>query len=339
MSDIQTVMKFELLPNEILIECFEYFDAFDIFHSFDQLNNRFNQLIRNIRLHINFQHVRKSIFDQFCTKMILNPQIKNQIHSLYVSRDDCDQIQIFLSLFSINEFPNLKSLIILFEFTDHYEEKLQSALPLLSELFSLKIVGPLFMKEGSLDALPIGKLQILSLPSVQPLLTLNKKTSLINSLTISSCSIIDLIDVLKSMPILKYLCIQTVSESFQSTKNISHRNDHNAVFLKQLILLKFESGFEELELLLKHTPNIRSLTISTNGNNEIIDADRWEELIKSSLPCLNSFRCKFGYYYDDENSADDEESTDDEYRTDGEDSTIVEKFKGFQTSFWCEEHH
>jgi hypothetical protein len=331
-------MKFELLPNEIFIECFEYFNPFEIFHSFHQLNNRFDQLIYNIPLYLNFQHVRKSIFDQFCTKMRLNPKIKNQIHSLYLSKDDCGQIEIFLSFFSINEFPHLQSLTLI-DFTHYYEGKLQSALPLLSELLFHHIVSPSFVEEVSLGATSIAKSKTLPLPSVSFRLTLNNRTSFIKSLTISSCSVMDLIDILKSMTILNYLRIQTVSKPLQSINNISHRNDHYGVCLKQLILLEFESGFEELELLLQHTPNIRSLTISNYNESGIIDASRWEYLIKSTLTNLNIFKFQFDYYYGDGDSTSDEESTDDEDRTDGEDSSIVEKFKRFQTSFWCEEHH
>jgi hypothetical protein len=67
MSDIQIVMKFEFLPNEILIDCFGYLNALHIFHSFDQLNYRLNQLIRNIH--------RKIIFD----RLLSNQEIKKQI--------------------------------------------------------------------------------------------------------------------------------------------------------------------------------------------------------------------------------------------------------------------
>ncbi len=70
-------MKFELLPTEILIECFEYLDTLDIRYSFDQLNDRFNKLIRNIPLYtcINFQHVCKAKFSQFCQQTSLYPEI------------------------------------------------------------------------------------------------------------------------------------------------------------------------------------------------------------------------------------------------------------------------
>jgi hypothetical protein len=109
-------MTFELLPNEILIECFEYLNAFDIFHSFDQLNNRFNNLIRQIPLSINFEeNVNKSIFDEFCTKMLLNPEIKDQVYSLHthlsVWKSPASlRTGTFFSFFYMKNFPIFKDL-------------------------------------------------------------------------------------------------------------------------------------------------------------------------------------------------------------------------------------
>ncbi|CAF4431041.1 unnamed protein product, partial [Adineta steineri] len=88
-------MTLESLPNEILIEIFEYLNAFEIFYSFDQLNNRLYSLIRNIPLHLNFEYCRKTIFDQFCTILKLNPIIKERINSLILSnKDTCGQIDL-----------------------------------------------------------------------------------------------------------------------------------------------------------------------------------------------------------------------------------------------------
>jgi hypothetical protein len=81
MIDIQLMMKFELLPNEILIECFEYLNAFQIFHSFNQLNNRFNKLIENVPLDLNFEYIQKFLIDQFSKKILSNEQIKKQSYS------------------------------------------------------------------------------------------------------------------------------------------------------------------------------------------------------------------------------------------------------------------
>jgi hypothetical protein len=79
MSDVQVVTKFEFLPNEILIECFEYLNAIDIFDAFYFLNNRYYKLIQNIPLHLDFRHVQKSTFDQFCEWMLLNPKIQSRM--------------------------------------------------------------------------------------------------------------------------------------------------------------------------------------------------------------------------------------------------------------------
>ncbi|CAF4222836.1 unnamed protein product [Adineta steineri] len=102
-------MKFEQLPNEILIECFQYLNAPDIFHSFDRLNYRFYILIRNIHLYLNFEQVKKSSFNEFCGTIRINPKIKRNIIYLKLSNIDLrKQIESFLSLFSLNEFIRLR---------------------------------------------------------------------------------------------------------------------------------------------------------------------------------------------------------------------------------------
>ena len=86
------VTKFEVLPNEILTQCFEYLNAPYLFHSFNQLNHRFNDLIRRIPLCINLKEdLAKSTFENFCTKMSSNPGIKDQVFSLNLpSMEDND---------------------------------------------------------------------------------------------------------------------------------------------------------------------------------------------------------------------------------------------------------
>jgi hypothetical protein len=93
------IMNFELLPSEILIECFEYLNGSDIFHSFDQLNYRFDKLIQTLSLYFNFQDIRKSIFNQFCKKMLSNVEIQSQIYSLQISNKNTHgKIEEFRSL-------------------------------------------------------------------------------------------------------------------------------------------------------------------------------------------------------------------------------------------------
>ncbi len=42
------ISRLEFLPNETFIEIFQYFDSKELFQAFDNLNIRFNRLIRSI---------------------------------------------------------------------------------------------------------------------------------------------------------------------------------------------------------------------------------------------------------------------------------------------------
>ncbi|CAF4215929.1 unnamed protein product, partial [Adineta steineri] len=109
-----TEITLESLPNEIFIEFFQYLNATDIFYSFDQLNHRFNKLIRNSPLHLNFQGFKKCLFNKFCQTIVSNPEIKQNISCLQLSNDGTyDQIQSFISLFSLNDFIHLRSLSLI----------------------------------------------------------------------------------------------------------------------------------------------------------------------------------------------------------------------------------
>ena len=150
-------MNFELLPNEILTECFQYLNAPDLFYSLDRLNVRFSQLLRNIPLDLNFQQFNKCLFNKFCQIILSNPEIKRNIISLQLSNDGtCGQIESFLSLVSLNEFIHLQSLSFI-NFDDYNAEQFLPMLPLLSNLYyfsftsfsdeSLKIISILFQSK------------------------------------------------------------------------------------------------------------------------------------------------------------------------------------------------
>jgi hypothetical protein len=115
-------MKFELLPNEILIECFKYLDALDIFYSFDQLNYRFNQLIRHISLYVNFQHVRKSMlplisklccFHQTFFKMNIIFRLVTHAASFIIDCVHSSNIRLLLSVLYFLFLSNIISMFYL----------------------------------------------------------------------------------------------------------------------------------------------------------------------------------------------------------------------------------
>ena len=132
------MLKFESLPNEIFLQCFEYLHHSEIFHSFERLNSCFTQLIQNIHFHLNFQHAKKSLFDQFCRRLLQNPSMKRQIFSLKLSSESttCRQISAFFRDFSLDQFSGLQSLTLIDIKQDQYT-KIQSHFPSLSNLRSV----------------------------------------------------------------------------------------------------------------------------------------------------------------------------------------------------------
>lgn len=315
-------MKFELLPNEILLDyLFEYLSGLDIFYAFDGLNYRLNNLIRSIPLHLNFRHANKSKFGQFCRKMLLNLEIKNQIYSLHLSDKEIDfQIESFLSFFSLNEFINLRSLTVT-EINNTNAEKMKSMLSLIPQLSYLHLTNQFSHVNITLGDLPMSKLQTLSIISPNYPLNPIHETSLIRNLTISHCFINDLNQLLKHTPMLTYLNIQCLDNEYINNTNISI-NDSYAVHLKQMIIGDAICKFYNFEIFVKQIPNLKNLTISTTDNRDMIYANKWQQLITVSLPQLSVFKFKFGCSH--------------QY---GQYNVVLDQYDQFQTYFWKEQHH
>ena len=315
------MMKFELLPNEILIECFGYFNAIEIFYSFDQLNTRLNKLIQTIQLYLNFQHIQKSNFDQFCSKISSNPPIKQQIYSLELSNKyTYGQIEGFLSYFSLNEFSHLRSLTLI-DVKQNNKNKLKSMLPLLFELTSFRLFESKIVADELISILPMSKLQQVSILSLNSTFTFIRQITSIKNLTISSLSLNELCQLLRYTPVLEYLNASNLAEELYDTNNFkTYINTTHLIYLKYLILIDFECNFDDFEYLINHTPNVKSLTISSYIDSNMIDAFRWQQLITCSLSNLQIFKLKFGVYGPRKNN------------------DILRKFEQFQNDFWIKEH-
>ncbi|CAF4625477.1 unnamed protein product [Rotaria sp. Silwood2] len=81
-----------------------------------------------------------------------------------------------------------------------------------------------------------------------------------------------------------------------------------------------EANFQALQILLKYIPNLKILSIYAPNNMEMVDADRWQHLIESSLIHLHIFKFIFDYYaIDDYNK-------------------ILKKLEEFRTDFWIKQH-
>ncbi|CAF1187086.1 unnamed protein product [Adineta steineri] len=312
--------KFEELPNEIFIECFEYLSAPDVFYSFDRLSDRFDTLIRTIPLWLNFEEFKKSKFNQFCQIILSNPELKHKIISLKLSNEGTrGQIGEFLSLFPLNEFIKLRSLSLI-GLKEENVRQLKPMLALLSNLYYFSFTELECRNSEILSELSKSKLRILSIPEFRYGKSILKEMS-ITTITISSCTANQLSKIFQCAMALKYLKIENFY-SYTHVNNPLKFYTGNAVCLKQLIIDDCKADFEMIEQCLKRTPNLTSFTINTYGHVSMIDADHWQHLIESSLLHLRVFNFYFSYcpFTDSYNDS-------------------LNKFQQFQTNFWSEQHH
>ena len=310
------------------IKCFKYLNAFDLFYSFDELNSRLNNLIRNVRLYINFENVNKTIFDKFCSKMLIDSNIRNQIYSIEILNDDhCFQCNLFFSSFPPNTFPNLQ------RFTSIYPLSKERKDPWIYERNIYSGSGSsknddynIHLKIKQSD-LPLSQLRTLSILNLYSLKSNIHQISSIINLTISKFYFKDSQCLFNNLPMLKYLHIKSYDYNQEKDPNILSNHQHSC-HLKQLIIDQFDVKFESFEIFVKQTPNLESLTFISDNNQDrnITDANRWEYLIRSSLPKLNTFNFKYSYY----ESAAYFQSTH---------QGKINRFEQFQSDFWKEQHH
>ena len=84
-------MKIDRFPTELFHLLFEYFWADEILHSFSNLNDRIDSILKSYSVYrINFQSIRKSTFHLVCKQ--IRPE---QVISLVIS----DEIPLSIPLF------------------------------------------------------------------------------------------------------------------------------------------------------------------------------------------------------------------------------------------------
>ena len=309
------VMKFESLPNEILLKCFGYFHTTDLFYSFDQLNYRFNELIETLPWYLDFQHVHKSLYDVLCQHLLINSEAQKQVCSLRLSNKDTPgQINDFLSKFSLDQFPHLRSLIFI-DLRENNIPQLQEIFPKLSQITTLRLLNSEINTFQFESLIPIDHLQALSINSD---LAFIQKTLPLKSLTTTNLSLNEICRLLSYTPFLQYLKVSCINVGLLSDE---YHQSSRPVHLKHLILTDFRATFNDFIHLLWNMKNLRSLTVCCSSDSSWVDASRWEQLITSSLPSLKHFRFRLAIGTRLTNSA------------------RLEIFERFQTDFWLKEHH
>ena len=308
-------MKFENLPNEILLDCFEYFHTADLLYSFGRLNHRFDQLFQTLPWGLNFKNIQREIYDEFCQYMLVNPDAQQRICSLRLSnRDTPGIINDFLSKFSLDKFANLRSLA-LFDLRCNNSKLLQEILPKLSQITTLQLFDTEILVSELQSSIPISNLRTLALKSN---LALVQNPIPIKNLTLSNMSLNEICCLFLYTPWLQYL---KVSNIHYEVMRAEYHQSSRPVDLKHLLLADFRPMFDDLTHFLQNMSNLRRLTIEGEGYRSMVDGSRWEELITSFLPLLQTFQFHLRMYAFLNHTA------------------VLQIIERFQTDFWLKKHH
>ena len=307
-------MQLENLPNEIFLDCFEYFHSFDSLYSFNQLNHRFNRLLRILPWHLNLEQIDRVVYDLLCQHMLVDPDVQQQVYSLRLSNENTPGIiNDFLSKFSLDQFSRLRSLTFRNLHVNDIE-LLKKILPKLSQITTLFVLDSEIELIELDSLLPIDNLLTLSIDSK---LNFVSRTIPITRLTLSTLSLNDACRLFAYTPLLQYFKVSCISSDvLRSEYHYSSR----PVDLQEIIFADFRAEFNDLSNCLQNMSHLRSLTIGSSNDNAMLDASRWERLVKYSLSSLLNLRFRLGMNHRSHLQQ------------------IFKIFHRFQKKFWLEQH-
>jgi hypothetical protein len=307
----QSTIRLENLSNEFFYEIFDYFDGCEIYHSFSNLNHRFQQLINSssllLKIHFGYSQSTEIFMDNYQQILCLH---KNQILSIHLwTSTNVNQITssfIFDSLFNC-----LESLIISSVETDVLISLLLK-LTCLPRLFSLIIdtwpshrdLTEIYRLIFNLPQLKYLKYTVTESNDFDIIISLpiatNTQISSIEHLNIDhGCAIDELFAMISYTPHLRRLKFLTLTNKIVNIEalqpvvlpNLTHLSVH---IYDKMSFNKFEMLIRKLNLKLK----VLSLT-STFEDIAYLDANRWEELISKNLPQLDEFYFKYSAYFNE----------------------------------------
>ncbi|CAF1298591.1 unnamed protein product [Rotaria sordida] len=322
-------MNLELLPNEMFLTLFEYFNGIDLFRAFYNLNYRFNNLLyKQFRFYcFKFQSISKRNFDMICQQHL--PFIADRIITLHLSNsyDTPNQINLFRSyISSFNQFTRLQSLK-LFHLNSH-----QTLLKILTECRYLNNLTDLNLHSCSFQ-----NDQVVLQSIVDQIWSLPKLTNCYFDISIARQHSVCLPKIISS----SLECITIFYHEFEINQinqlleytprlkrllgcYLTSINDNYIAYpLPTLIDLKisFYSGdISKLIIFLQNVPNLCHLDI--NIFTERIDGYQWEKIIRNYLPKLKTFKLKCRMTFIERNLK----------------KQVDKLINSFRTSFWIDEH-
>ncbi|CAF1009975.1 unnamed protein product [Rotaria sp. Silwood1] len=323
-------MSFELLPNEILLDVFIYFNGVELLRTFYGLNSRLNFLLhdRFLSCSFKFNSVSKRDFDMICQQYLSSMAAYIITLDLTDDEETPTQIKQFLSYIpSFEQFTQLQSLSLF------YLRSYPTLMKILEEchhLGNLTHLGLFHCYQDEQVDFQLILNQIWSLPKLRHC-TIGIgstgqclfRTPTTNSLSLEYVSIeriqvkLDQINQLfEYTPTLKCLSISVLSFI---------DNDYTPTPLPTLTNLNISSCFtcnaSNIGIFLQNTSNLHRLNVDLSS--EIVDGNRWEEIIRNHLPNLQIFQLKMKVTVPLRQNIQ---------------QRVDELINSFQSSFWIDEH-
>ncbi|CAF0820089.1 unnamed protein product [Rotaria sordida] len=312
----------DTLPVEILYHIFDYLDIQTIVLSFRYVCKRFYSITNSYdRYNFNFKSISKPYFYVICQLI----PFENVI-SLTLSDEDKTrgQIQLFLSLFSIEKFIRLQSLTLLQINKIHLNSianyVITSSLKTLS--ISTQIVHA---RENTIPSLLSSAIAHHSLENLH----LSIWTKDWNDIKWPMNRTLHYIQIINSLTFKQFCLILQNSPNLRTlvVKEVEIHDNENYVYvapLQQLTSLIFENGLiniDTLELCLSLTPSLTYLKLTGTGSlfNSSFDGCQLEKIIRK----LNSLK-KFEFFL--------QILTHNNYRS----RNVEILMNSFRTSFWLD---
>ncbi len=331
--------QLESLPNEILLNLFEFVPPLDLFRTFSGLNSRLNSLtfvrFRNYRF--DFRSISKQDFEIICRVYL--PLINDQIIYLRFSDDDDTPTQSidFLShKIKLSQLTYLGSLTFhCIRFHPNVDELFFIEIPNLHHLTHLKFVDCHFKSDSYEHSIQLID-QIWSLPKliycywdvmlyngarfvVPTIVSLSLECLYIHHIT---WKFDRLISLMEKTPHLQYF---STTANFSYARDINNHADKTPPLSMNLAMRKLKLSRISSPRIMINTlyrmSNLSYLDIQTSFI--YLDGHQWKELIINYLPKLKIFRSVMSYSLDN---------------TKNKEYEIDQVLDTYRSPFWIEEH-
>ena len=283
-----SIRSLELLPTVSLEHILDYlpietilFSVRYVCRNFYLLTNAYN------RYTLDCQAMIKTDFHSICRRMYLN-----QINSMVLSHGDQTpgQIQLFLSLYSLDQFGSLRSVTLL-----QIEEcQLEVILKQLNTVPLLSSVTITFDQSSLLAASTLKLLAIMMRKDSLRQLALTLPEDSIDELEWPIESFIQHLQLITTISFEKFSTVLQHSPKLAKlvVKDCFVYDKIRLSSYSQLISLTLqdcESAIDRIEFLLSHTPSLVYLKILSESI-DLSDGYFWEAIIQEKLPQLVDFR-------------------------------------------------